>query len=367
MRQIAFIISGVILSCQAYAQEIVIDLNKPLQPLISVKLSKRLVDVINIDDIQKSGSDVLRIYAINNGKIAPVQVSSKYSLLGKQFSVTPIVALGVGLGFEVHYYGARDTIRKRFETPVAELPLVPAAIIEQIFPLSDTLISNILFFHVRFSQPMLNTKEAYNHVKIYDDKGLEQKDPWRQRSYWLDSNKVLVLMIHPGRVKRGIHSLSELGPVFKEGGTYTLVVEKSMQDEQLNNISEGTEKTFVIIGADHDIPQVQFDQFKVPSGNTKNPLQMKFFEGMDYAGLIEGTEVNNQEEKKVEGKILWQKNDEIFFFIPDKRWVTGSYTLIFNKVVCDFAGNRLNRPFEIERAEDIEKDNQPVKWSFEVN
>ena len=78
-------------------------------------------------------------------------------------------------------------------------------------------------------------------------------------------------MIHPGRVKNGIHYES---PLFDSGKHYTLKVHTSIKDINNNPIEKEYSKTFYITGEDRIKPTPLFENITLPAVGSKQTLHL---------------------------------------------------------------------------------------------
>lgn len=331
-----------------------------LKPVISIKLN----DTESLQqNTQQKAQKILTLHLVANNQVANTPVAGKYTLQNNLLSFQPYYTLGYATTYEVQYKEDGVLIdKKRFTTPVHKHSGNAAHVITA-YPMADTIPYNTLFFHVRFNMPMQQDKHAYKHIAVYDEQGEERTLAWRQRSFWLDSGRLLVLMIHPGRVKNGIHYES---PLFDSGKTYTLKVDTAIKDINGQPVSETYTQRFYISGEDRTIPQPQLDNIAVPNAATTAPIILTFSEGMDYASVLEGVKLFTKQGDLIPCSITRQNSDDTYSITPHQPWKKRKYTLTINGAVYDYAANRINRPFEITDINDIKKDKKEKKWSFKV-
>lgn len=333
-----------------------------LQPTISVPLSPAAAETLNKEGLD-SAEKILAIYMVSNGTTAHIPVAGKYHIENNRLSYVPMYTLGYNLEFEARYEKAgAATVYKRFHTPSHPLSALKARV-ETMYPLTDTIPYNALYFHVRFNQPMYEDVNAFKSVKVFNDQGKEITNAWRHKSFWLDDGKLLVLMIHPGRVKNGIHYQS---PLFDSGRYYTIDVGSGILDANGSPCSGKFSKQYFITGEDREIPKVRIDNLHFPKANTTQPVSLIFSEGVDNASVLAGTTVFDESGNVIPCAIREQLSDSIFNIIPTEKWKKGNYKLSLNGVIYDFAGNRLNRLFEITNAAQIEADKQLTVLPFGV-
>ena len=360
-----FIIAG-LYGCNLSDDLIQINKTIPTKPVITVALDKEQKNALAKELSYETGTKILAVHMIREKQPAKNTLLGKYQMENNLLSFTPQHHLGEGLEFEIQYYSEDDTVKKLFSIPSSPKPNLPPPEVEQIFPLTNKIPANILIFHIRFNQQMQDDFLAFGNVKIIDSKGEEKQMAWRQKSHWLDSNQVLVMMIHPGRVKRGIdYKKEELGDLFTIGETYTLQVTSELKNRYRQQLLKMYSKTFTIVAADREIPGIRFDKFQLPKVNTMDPLTLVFSEGMDYSSINEEVDLFDSKSKEtIPGSIIYTDYDSIFQFLPKQPWEKRAYEVQFGKKVADFAHNRLDYPFEIQNLDELPSDTTPRKWEF---
>jgi hypothetical protein len=231
-----------------------------------------------------------------------------------------------------------------------------------VYPVSDTVPANTLFFHVRFSSQMMQDINAWQYVSILDARGSKIDQTWRQHSFWLDSGRLLVLMVHPGRVKTGIHYI---GPVFEPGKRYTLRTEAGLKDVTGNPLKAQISKEYFIGEEDRTLPKIVNIQQSQPD-KTSVAISITFSEGMDYASMIEGIKLSDEEGLGIPVKVGQITNDRTFLLAAYEPLPKGRYSVQFKSSITDFAGNRLNRSFEITSLEEKLTDTIQVYRTIDI-
>lgn len=331
-----------------------------LNPIISVQLSKEDQHTVTTN-VAKEGAKILALYLVQNGRRANIAVAGHYKLNNNELAYTTYSGIGYDQSYEVVYIANGEEHTKRFVSPPHPTSKVTAKVITT-YPLADTIPYNTLYFHVRFSEPMLADQHAYQYIKVFDEQGNERQRAWRQRSFWLDNGKLLVLMIHPGRVKNGIHFES---PLFDSGKRYTIEVSKDIKDINGNPVAASYSQSYYVKGEDRQTPMVSLEHNSYSIAKTKKAISITFSEGMDHASVIEGTKVYNRAGKEIPCDIS-NTIDSKYIITPKLAWDGGAYTVEVGGSVYDYAANRLNRPFEITDVNDIEKDKIKTKLSFTI-
>ncbi len=311
--------------------------------------------------IQKSElAAIISLFVVQDGKPANTPVSLKVSFRDDTCFMTPAVTLGYSMTFEWQVYPGKDTVRKRFQTP-APLSSDPGTCsILSVYPLKDSLPANILLFHLFFSRPMKEDPQAYRHVHIVDEKGKKMPFSWRQKASWADSGKHLVLMIHPGRIKRGINYATASGPLFVPGKSYKLQTDEALLSLD-SVVAEQHTKLIYIQEADRVSPAFKPHAMnRQPAAKSRDPLYIAFTEAMDYGSVEIGLTVKDQKGRLVKGHFQ-AVNDSLWLFIPDLAWKTQTYDLVYNDYLADLASNPVNRLFE---EESIQKMQNETKVAF---
>jgi hypothetical protein len=356
--KLIFALALILFSARVFGQigEIEVSNENPRSPVFILNLKKKLQiqDTLELRD---------RYFIVRErvGVISKTPVSAVYGTSdGQQITLTPTTPLGWGLDFQVMYIENGDTLFLKYQSPKKNLnENRTIASVVTTYPNTDTLPRNILFFHVRFNTPMVQDIRAYEHVRLFKDDGEEIPNIWRHKTFWLDEGHILVLMVHPGRVKRGI----KMDVPFLENQTYILKLDAGLKSVNGTTVAETDLKTFSIVHDDYQIPSILFTNIGLPKVNSVGTLMIEFSEGMDYSSIVDGVKIYC-DEKRVTGTFTQIDSDLNYQFHPDQEWVSGKYSIIFEKKVCDFSGNRLRRPFEIQIASDIEKDEETVSYLF---
>ncbi len=336
-----------------------IDSAQVFMPVIKIKLSDAQKNLITK---KAKWETISGLFSINNNVVSPYSVTCKYIVTGDTLFYTPIMPLGNGVAFEVQVYGQADIIRQRYTTPMFAANHT-APTVSNIYPLAATVPSNVLMFHVAFTTSMNEDPMAFKDIEVLDENGVAKMRVWREKSNWTNDGKHLVLMVHPGRIKRGIEYIKELGVLFEEGKQYTLVIPAHLKDKYGKPLGKEYKKTFTISAADRDIPVYQQSAFVSPQKNTKNAITLGFSEAIDYGTAQLGIQVFTADSVEIEGTINPTNSDSQWSFIPAQNWQEVTYTLALNDYLADLASNHLTRKFEVKHLDSIAK-RHTLKYTF---
>jgi len=110
-----------------------------------------------------------------------------------------------------------------------------------------------------------------------------------------------------------------------------------------------------VVAADRETPDPQSWLLNAPQAGNVQPLLVEFPEPMDHGLLMRVLEVMDPQGNFVEGSIQVDRDETRWRFTPDEPWRTGDYSLSVDTTLEDLAGNRLNRPFEVDVFERVEE------------
>jgi len=249
----------------------------------------------------------------------------------------------------------------------------PVTFVKEVYPTTNQIPRNLLKFYVRFSGSMTEG-QMLEHLKILDGKGEVVEHAFLEipQELWGVNRQRLTILFDPGRIKRGMDLLSEVGAPFKIGKEYTLQIDKAWKDGQQRSLTQGFEKTFTIVEDDRTKPDRSNWTISVPLAESKEPLELHFNEPMDYALLNRVIIVLDDQKNHLSGKINLTQEESVWKFIPDNFWKAGSYTLQIKTILEDIAGNNLNAVFDVDLTDEQESVNRKkvfefINLAFEVN
>ncbi len=300
-------------------------------------------------------------------------LSGSYQIANGKLRFTPQFPLRAGLAYRVELF---PPALRAEESPahyerLFELPAPPPgqpARVTTVFPSTAILPENQLRFYLHFATPM-SRGEAYEHLSLVKADGKPVLRPFLEigEELWDTSGTRLTLLVDPGRIKRGLSPREEHGPVLEAGGKYTLVVSKGWHDASGQPLAEDYRKTFtagppVETAIDHKRWQIT-----APASGTKAPLAVTFPHSLDRA-LVQRTITVALGSESIDGKVTVGKDERMWQFTPEGLWNAGKYELVIDTTLEDLAGNRINRPFEVDEFREIDKNALPeyVRLPFEI-
>jgi hypothetical protein len=249
------------------------------------------------------------------------------------------------------------------------MPDGPRTVVKQIFPSSSSLPENLLKFYVHFSAPM-SRGQIYEHIRLRDDLGKVIELPFLEidEELWDPAMTRLTLFIDPGRIKRGVLPLEEIGPALEAGKGYSLIIKADWKDGLGKPLQAPFEKRFRVVAPDRDPPDPVRWKIQAPRAGTREPLQVVFSEPMDQALAQRVIRVVAGLGKEVMGDVTVQDQEQRWVFVPNNAWRSGTYQVLVPTTVEDLAGNNIGKPFEVDLFEGVQRRlaTPTVKLPFEV-
>jgi len=255
--------------------------------------------------------------------------------------------------------------------PITILVDIPKAavkattVVERIYPSVGVLPENQLKFYIHFSAPMARGF-GYEHIVLRDAAGTVVEVPFLEltEELWDPTGQRFTLFLDPGRIKRGLVSQQQLGMALKEGGRYTLSIDKGWKDAQGNPLAADFQKAFTVGPADRQPIDLRAWKVREPDSGTRQPLTLLFPEPLDHAILERDLDVIDGSGAVIEGGVSIGPEEKSWIFTPDKPWKSGLYTIRLGTAIADLAGNMINRPFEIDVFDKVDEELLHFKFVF---
>jgi hypothetical protein len=219
--------------------------------------------------------------------------------------------------------------------------------VQHVYPSTDVLPDNQLKFYVFFSAPM-RQGEAWQHIHLLNQNGKPVDLPFLEQELWDRDYQRLTVLFDPGRIKRGLLPLEEVGPAIEEGKQYTLVVDKDWRDARGAPLQREFGKPFRAGPADRTPPDPAQWSLSAPRAETSDALVVHFPKPMDYALLLRLLEIPG-----VAGTMSVDDKETEWRFIPSHPWKSGEYRLVVDTALEDLAGNRIGQAFDVDIFENV--------------
>jgi hypothetical protein len=309
-------------------------------------------------------ASVLAVYA-GTGDVPPML--GAYSVEGGRLVFRPRFPLspGVTLRAVLRLPDGRGTSAEFSPTQRAPHPPTRVA---RVYPSSSVLPANQLRLYVCFSAPM-RKGEAWQRIRLLDDGGVPVDLPFVEidEELWDRDLKRLTVLFDPGRIKRGVRPLEEVGPAIHEGRRYTLVIDRSWPDAGGAPLVEEFRKDFRVVAADREPVDPDRWRLSAPRPGSREPLVVEFGEPMDHELLLRMIDVFGPG-GSIAGETNVDRDETRWLFTPGQPWIAGDYRLLIDPFLEDLAGNRIGRAFDVDTSRQKPKARSaPVSLSFFVS
>jgi hypothetical protein len=288
-----------------------------------------------------------------------------------QFPIEP------GVKYRASFYpdqlpGTRAT-SSQLVTASFDLPrsssVEPTTVVSQIYPSGDVLPENLLKFYVHFSASM-SRGHIYDHIHLQTEAGKEVELPFLEidEELWNPTMTRLTLFIDPGRIKRGVLPLEEIGPALEQGKRYTLLIDHQWKDGTGIPLKQTFQKTFQVGAPDRDPVDPSKWKIQPPGMGTRAPLTVSFEKPLDHALAQRVIRVVAASNELLDGKIALEDRERRWTFVPTQTWRRGAHALLVQKTIEDLAGNNIGKAFEVDLFEGVQRrfTNSTVRLPFEV-
>lgn len=236
-------------------------------------------------------------------------------------------------------------------------------VVSEIYPTASVLPQNLLKFYVHFSAPM-SRGHIYDHIHLADVDGNPVELPFLEidEELWNPEMTRLTLFLDPGRIKRGVRPLEEVGPALLPGRSYTLTIDTGWLDAAGASLKAPFQKTFRVSDPDREPPDPAVWIIAKPKAGTREPLTITFADPIDHALAFRMIAVNgvNGEKSLAEHELKW-------LFTPDNPWKTGQQEVLVQSTIEDLAGNNIGKPFEVDLEEGVKvQPTRTISLPFEI-
>lgn len=284
-----------------------------------------------------------------------------YSVAGNAIRFEPQYPLAPGLSYQATFRPAELRVKgdRRELTAIVRIParsLTPTTVVTQVYPTADVLPENLLKFYVHFSAPM-SRGHIYDHIRLLEENGKQVELPFLEidEELWDDSMTRLTIFVDPGRIKRGVLPLEDVGPALETGKRYSLVIDNAWKDGAGRPLKESFQKRFRVGAPDREPPDPSQWNLQLPESGTQNPLVVLFPESMDNALAQRVIHITDASGKTVAGQIELTDQERRWSFQPLGPWKRGPHQLVVQTTIEDLAGNNIGKPFDVDLFEGVQR------------
>jgi hypothetical protein len=242
-------------------------------------------------------------------------------------------------------------------------------VVSQVYPTAEVLPENLLKFYLHFSGPMRGG-DIYDYIHLLNAKGQEVELPFLQigEELWDATMTRLTLFIDPGRIKRGVTPLEEIGPSLEAGKKFTLVIDQAWEDADGNPLKQSFRRSFQVGPPYREALDPRKWKLKTPPTGGRAALALSFPVPVDHALALRVIQVINDTGELVAGQPALQDAERVWTFTPDRPWRAGKFQVIVQNTFEDLAGNNIGKPFEVDLFDGVQRriSNTATKLPFEV-
>jgi hypothetical protein len=207
----------------------------------------------------------------------------------------------------------------------------PAPRVVLVQPSAGEVPANLLRISIAFAAPVEGP--VLPRLALLHADGRLIQEPFLQQELWSPSGKILTVMMHPGRVKTGLHAREDMGPILAAGDHVVLAL-------------DGRPIRRWIVGpVDGDGPLPSAWKLSPVGAGSKQALVVALdgpIDGRDADYLA----VADSRNRRVDGRARLQAGESVWTFTPSAAWRAGQYKLVARATLEDPAGNRLGGHFE---------------------
>jgi hypothetical protein len=244
-----------------------------------------------------------------------------------------------------------------------------ATLLDHIYPSAGVLPENQLKFYLHFSSPM-SRGHIYDYIHLREESGREVELPFLQinEELWSPDLRRLTLLIDPGRIKRGVRPLEEVGPALQNGHRYRLDIDPGWQDASGRPLGAAAQKVFHVGPPDRSPPDPAQWKLEAPRAGRRTPLRLLLPKPMDQALLLRLPRVVDESGRTIPGLTVVDREERRWSFTPGQPWAAGRYAVVVPTTIEDLAGNNIGKPFEVDLFEQVDQKLQTasVDLAFQV-
>jgi len=293
-----------------------------------------------------TGERHLKMTLADKNKNAP-GILGTYHRTGAVLVFRPRFPLQHGEAYKIWFTPAGgDTVVVYHRVP----PLSPGTppVVKKVYPTGSVLPANHLRFYIYFSRPMRGGATLFSQLVILDDQGRPVLDPWLHDEIWIENDTVLVLYIHPGRIKWGLRLRETVGPALLPEREYTFVIKGDLADIDGRTLGKDYVKKFRTLAEDRTRLDLDAWNIKPPAAGSRAALVIELPKPHDHMSLLRFVTIVDVAGKPMPGTFEVGPEERVLMFVPGREWSKGEYSLTVQARLEDVAGNTFAAAFDVD-------------------
>jgi hypothetical protein len=296
---------------------------------------------------------LLRV-AVAGGPADQPTVVGRYAVTASGLEFTPRFGFDPGRRYDVTLDPSRLP-EPRASPPVTVTVSLPAATasraaaVVRMLPSADVLPENTLRVYLEFSAPM-SRASGRDFMRLLDQSGRDVPDALLaiDVDLWNADYTRYTAFFDPGRVKQGIQPNERMGRALVAGRTYTIEVDRRWPDATGQPLEAAFTRTFRAGPA--VLTAISLGEWRVEPARagTRDPLVVTFPRPLDH-GLLSRALGIARERATLDGDATIGPLETSWRFTPREPWRAGPHDLVVLGSLEDPAGNRIGRPFDLDR------------------
>ena len=346
----------------APSARIVLNANSPRPTIEVVDVPLDQLHAIEGTSSREAWTAILKVSV---GADQPAAVG-QYAVEDGRIRFTPMFPLDPGRQYHVSFTPpGGEPVTATVGLPAADT--TPKTMVLQVFPTADLVPENQLRLYIHFSEPM-GMRGGRDFIHLLDASGQEVKDPFLplDAEFWNDDRTRYTVFFDPGRQKRGIAPIAEMGRSLTAGKSYTLVVDAAWRDGHGLPLKQAFRRSFTVGPPDERPLDPKTWKFEAPAAGSSTALTIAFPEPLDHGLLLRALGLRGPGGKPLEGTVVVGANELTWSFTPAEPWKPGPHNVVALSMLEDLAGNRIGRAFEVDQFDRTDDKAEPEKMLIPV-
>lgn len=300
------------------------------------------------------------LFKVSVGPDQPAMLG-QYSIEDSRVRFTPMFPLDRGRPYHVVFMPpGLQPITTTVSLPAPDTK--PTTAVSLVYPTADIVPENQLRLYIHFSAPM-GLRGGLDFVHLLDEAGQKVTDPFLplDAEFWNEDRTRYTVFFDPGRQKRGIAPIADMGRSLTEGKSYTLVVDAEWRDGNGLPLKETYRRSFKVGPPDSKPLDPKAWRIQTPAAGTQDPLVITFPEPLDHGLLRRALGVLGITRRPIEGQVKVGFHERTWCFSPADPWKPGTHNVVAFASLEDLAGNRIGRAFEVDQFDRTDASPEPER------